>query len=135
MRISKRAYPDIDIAELTEDDAKAIYQRDYWECAPIAMPCPGRFGWMLFDCAVKPRRARGHKMATGRFISLPVDECWAAYAYRRSAGFRPGTRRPRHHHRRDEFAATLSNYPTFKHGWKKRFLNTLIGAAQWIQAS
>src|SRR5579872_6087782 len=28
--ISKREYPDIDIASLTEDDAEAIYWRDFW---------------------------------------------------------------------------------------------------------
>lgn len=28
--ISKRAYPALDIASLTLDDAKAIYHRDYW---------------------------------------------------------------------------------------------------------
>ena len=28
--ISKRAYPSLDIANLTVEDAKAIYQRDYW---------------------------------------------------------------------------------------------------------
>ena len=28
--ISKRAYPDLDIANLTLDEAKAIYYRDYW---------------------------------------------------------------------------------------------------------
>lgn len=29
--ISKRAYPNLDIANLTLEDARAIYQRDYWE--------------------------------------------------------------------------------------------------------
>lgn len=29
--ISKRSYPLVDIANLTLDQAKAIYQRDYWE--------------------------------------------------------------------------------------------------------
>jgi lysozyme family protein len=28
--ISKRAYPEVDIASLTLDQAKAIYERDYW---------------------------------------------------------------------------------------------------------
>jgi len=49
--ISKRAYPDLDIANLTLEDAKAIYQRDYWDrCG-----CDSH-GWeralCLFDCAV-----------------------------------------------------------------------------------
>ena len=29
--ISKRAYPDVDIATLTEDQAIEIYRRDYWQ--------------------------------------------------------------------------------------------------------
>ena len=29
--ISKRAYPDVDIAELTKDDAANLYKRDYWD--------------------------------------------------------------------------------------------------------
>lgn len=49
--ISQRAYPNLDIASLTLDEAKAIYQRDYWErCG-----CDS-YGWeralCVFDCAV-----------------------------------------------------------------------------------
>ena len=29
--ISQRAYPNVDIRNLTEDQAKAIYKRDYWD--------------------------------------------------------------------------------------------------------
>jgi len=29
--ISKRAYPNVDIKNLTEDEAKEIYKRDYWD--------------------------------------------------------------------------------------------------------
>src|SRR3990167_8279839 len=31
--ISKRAYPDVDIVNLTEAQAKEIYRRDYWQKA------------------------------------------------------------------------------------------------------
>ena len=30
MGISKRAYPNLDIKGLTEDDVKEIYHKDYW---------------------------------------------------------------------------------------------------------
>ncbi len=49
--ISKAAYPDLDIANLTRDDAKAIYRRDYWDaCRCYLLPWP----WSLyvFDAAV-----------------------------------------------------------------------------------
>lgn len=32
--ISKRAYPDLDIKLLTLEEAKKIYQRDYWDALP-----------------------------------------------------------------------------------------------------
>lgn len=49
--ISKRAYPNVDIPQLTLDEARAIYQRDYWN----ACGCDG-YSWevalVTFDCAV-----------------------------------------------------------------------------------
>lgn len=37
--ISKRAYPNLDIRNLTEDQAKAIFRRDYWDrCSCSQMP-------------------------------------------------------------------------------------------------
>ena len=56
--ISKRAYPHVDIKNLTLNEARAIYHRDYWVKAlcPI-FPDPLRF--QLFDTAVNsgPRQA------------------------------------------------------------------------------
>lgn len=49
--ISKRAYPQADIAALTLDDAKAIYERDYWQAVSgDALPWP--LACFVFDCAV-----------------------------------------------------------------------------------
>lgn len=49
--ISKRAYPSLDIASLTREDAIAIYRRDYWSACkcdqlPPAVAC------VVFDAAV-----------------------------------------------------------------------------------
>jgi lysozyme family protein len=49
--ISKRAYPAIDVKNLTIDQAKAIYLRDYW--TPVrARDLPWPLGLYMFDCAV-----------------------------------------------------------------------------------
>ena len=49
--ISHRAYPDLDIVNLTIDGAKAIYLRDYWnKCGCDALPSPLNF--QVFDTAV-----------------------------------------------------------------------------------
>ena len=37
--ISKRAYPNVDIKNLTKNDAIAIYYRDYWlRCGAVSLP-------------------------------------------------------------------------------------------------
>ena len=49
--ISKRAYPDVDIARLTESEAKEIYKRDYWQaigCDSFSFP----LDIIVFDTAV-----------------------------------------------------------------------------------
>jgi lysozyme family protein len=49
--ISKRAYPSLDIAALTLEDARAIYRRDYWDrnrCGEM----PWRWALALFDAAI-----------------------------------------------------------------------------------
>lgn len=49
--ISKRAYPTVDIAALTKEQAETIYRRDYWDrcrCGEF----PLQVGFALFDAAV-----------------------------------------------------------------------------------
>lgn len=49
--ISKRAYPNLDIANLTPDQASDIYARDYWlaaGCDPLPLP----YCTVVFDSAV-----------------------------------------------------------------------------------
>lgn len=49
--ISKRAYPKLDIKNLSKNEAEAIYLRDYWlkcRCADL----PGFWRLPVFDCAV-----------------------------------------------------------------------------------
>lgn len=54
--ISKRSYPNVDIANLTEEQAAEIYERDFW--APYAS-FPDRIATKVFDLAVN----MGHKQA------------------------------------------------------------------------
>ena len=46
--ISKKAYPDVDIKELTRDDAKAIYKKDYWKRYKIEK-MPEELRYIYFD--------------------------------------------------------------------------------------
>lgn len=49
--ISKRAYPEIDISLLTEDDAKSIYYQDYYNKV-VGPADPFYIAYPLFDTAV-----------------------------------------------------------------------------------
>lgn len=49
--VSKRAYPNVDIANLTLDDAKKIYRKDYWDACRCE-ELPGKIKLMVFDTAV-----------------------------------------------------------------------------------
>lgn len=53
--ISKRAYPDLDIKGLTEDDARAIYKRDYWDTVR-GDSLPPMIAVAVFDAAVNQGR-------------------------------------------------------------------------------
>lgn len=49
--ISQRAYPDLDLSTLTREQAKAIYERDYWRAAKCDK-LPEGLALLHFDCAV-----------------------------------------------------------------------------------
>ena len=49
--ISQRSYPQLDIAALTLDDAKALYHRDYWQ--PLhGDSLPSGLDLLMLDCAI-----------------------------------------------------------------------------------
>ena len=49
--ISKRAYPSLNIKDLTVNEAKEIYKRDYWDHFPMD-DLPDGVAFSLFDFAV-----------------------------------------------------------------------------------
>ena len=58
--ISKRSYPDLDIINLTRDEASAIYRRDYWQACRCD-ELPPLIALALFDSAVNVGPARAIK--------------------------------------------------------------------------
>ena len=50
--ISKRAYPSVDIKNLTTDEAKAIYKRDYWDKIKGDDIASDEVAYEIFDTAV-----------------------------------------------------------------------------------
>jgi lysozyme family protein len=102
--ISKRAYPELDIANLTIDQAKAIYQRDYWDrCACDTMTWERAL--CVFDTAVNQGQGTARAL---NVQSADVPELMA--------------------HRAMRYAGT-AHFDRFGHGWMKR-LFTIFKASQ-----
>lgn len=123
--ISKRAYPNLDIANLTLDDAKAIYLRDYWQrmhCDLIPWP----LSLCVFDCAVN----QGPVMATRllqRALSVAEDGILGPVTLQR-AGQATAYHASRMQAERVFSYMTLSTWPTYGRGWIQRLFTVSLEA-------
>ena len=61
--ISKRAYPDLDIKNLTRQKAKEIYKSDYWDPLNLELISNANICLDIFDMAVNSGKSRAVKMA------------------------------------------------------------------------
>jgi len=50
--ISKRSYPNVDIKNLTEEEAYAIYERDFYNAVGLNRIASPRIRWKVFDIGV-----------------------------------------------------------------------------------
>ena len=72
--ISKRQYPDVDIANLTRDQAKRIYERDYWNEMRLSLLEGTKIMVEMFDFGVNagPKRAIMAIQRSLKLIDFPV---------------------------------------------------------------
>jgi lysozyme family protein len=128
--ISKAQYPNLDIKNLTIDDAKAIYRSDYWHafhCGEIPWP----LGFAFFDSVVQfaPRNPiRWLQGAVGAVVDgvlgprtiQVVNECrdieMALIRFM---------------HERGEYRTLRPNYDHFGKGWRKRDLMVVADAIRF----
>jgi len=108
--ISAKAYPSLDIYNLTIEQAKEIYRKDYW----TPMQLEGRpYGpaLCLFDCAVNQgvSRARAilNKVATSSQPFIVAFQAERAVHY-----------------------ASLSTFKTFGLGWMRRLIRVSLEASK-----
>lgn len=116
--ISKRAYPDLDIKNLTKEDAAAIYKRDYWDKLP---EFAGPLKFLAFDMAVNGGVKRAIILMQ-RAIGVPDDGLWGSMSIRAM---------DKHNHRdvafdytieRQLFYTRLGTFGVFGKGWMRRVL-------------
>lgn len=130
--IAKRSYPDVDIAKLSENDAKAIYKEDFWDRvkgddlpAPIAL--------MVFDTAVNMGISRGAKFLQDVVDAKPVDGIIGSgtVAKTQEAYAEKGTELlDEYAEKRLAYYQELSTFKTFGKGWTRRVEETLEAAKE-----
>jgi len=128
--ISKRAYPDVDIANLTKEDATAIYKADYWDriCGD---DLPFAVGIVVVDYAVNSGVSRASKalqLAVGATPDGVVGPMTveAVTAHSEKDVVQKVT------HLRQQFVRGLLTYETFKNGWERRIEETRAFAMEHI---
>ena len=123
--ISKRSYPDLDIKQLTYDQAKIIYYNDYWEDNNISK-LPSKIRLTVFDSAINQgsyaavsmlQRTVGAESIDGiigpktiaKVKEMDVNDVLHAYSMAR-------------HHRYTQ----SRNFKLYGAGWTKRLLDITI---------
>jgi lysozyme family protein len=71
--ISKRSYPDVDIARLTTGQAMTIYRRDYWDALDLGQVSNSIISGEIFDTAVNMGRKRAVVIAQKALNFLGED--------------------------------------------------------------
>lgn len=124
--ISKRAYPALDIADLTLDDAKAIYKRDYWDRAQCDR-LPPAIAFQVFDGAVNSgigTSIRWLQSAAG----VAQDGVVGPLTIRAVGDKDVGVMLARFNGARLTFMASLSTWDVFGRGWARRIASNLMEA-------
>jgi lysozyme family protein len=99
--ISKRSYPNVDIPQLTLEEAQAIYRRDFWDKLNLDS-MPWNLALIEFDAAVNQGQGFEHTLH-GDDIEMMAE-------------------RAMHY-------AETKNFAKYEHGWFRR-LFTIFKAAQ-----
>ena len=133
--ISKRAYPDVDIAELTEDDAADIYKRDYWDRIKgddlsVGVAC------VVMDYALNSGISRASKalqsvcgITNGDGIIGPasLNAVWTTVKNTSEEDVVNAVTS-----QRQKFIRALSIYDTFGKGWERRIDETRAKSLELI---
>ena len=121
--ISQRAYPNLDIANLTIEDCKQLYQRDYWR--PIrGDELPEEVAMALFDAAVNHGVRTAVRMMQ-RAVGVRDDGIIGPRTIEAAHLIEPARFVARFLGDRLMFYADLQTWPTFGRGWARRVAREL----------
>jgi lysozyme family protein len=122
--ISKRAFPTVDIAALTLEDAKALAKKFYWD--PVGcdyMPDPLCFE--MFDVSYNNGAVRAIKFLQ-QALELEPTGSLDSHTLQQLQASNPTAVAAKHVGYRLLFDDKLTTWPTFGRGWAGRIANILI---------
>ena len=121
--ISKRAYPNLDIKNLTRDQAIEIYKRDYWDKLPNTLPAAVHC--VLFDCAVNAGIGRALRILQAA-IKVGQDGKWGGLSQSALTKLNQNEVLLRFSTERIMFYSVLSTFSRFGKGWVNRVVASLL---------
>ena len=123
--VSKRSYPDVDIANLTLEQAQVIYRRDFWQRARCD-ELPPAIAYLVFDCAVNSgigQAVRFLQRAVGVADDGQIGPMTLAAVNRVDAE----SLAARFLGQRLDFMTRLTTWDVFGKGWARRVAEQLKG--------
>lgn len=131
--IAKRSYPTVDIANLTRDDAIAIYRRDFWDrchCDEV----PAQIVFQALDFAVNSGIETAVRKLQ-RAAGVADDGHWGEFTRAAIATANPYALTVRFIAERIDYWTALKTWPAFGKGWARRAAADLRYAAEDFTAS
>lgn len=123
--ISKRAYPQVDIKNLTLDAAKAIYKRDYWDRAQCDK-LPPYLAYVLFDAAVNSGIGQAIRFLQ-RALNVADDGVLGPMTLAAVQRIDAESIVARYLGQRLMFMTKLSTWDAFGKGWSRRVADQMMG--------
>lgn len=122
--IAAHVYPHLDIKNLTLEDAKTIYLRDYWNVIE-ARPA---LKFQLFDAAVNHGKGNAIRLLQ-RAVGVAEDGHWGPVSQAALDALTLDDQLMRFIAHRLMFWASLKTFDTFGRGWTRRGAQNLLFAA------
>lgn len=126
--ISKRAYPNVDIKNLTRDGAKAIYLRDFWNRIHADEMFDG-VAFQTFDFAVNSGIETAVRYLQ-RAVGVADDGHWGPVSRAAVAARSESDTIMRLNAERLDFMTRLSNWANASRGWARRIAANLRWGAE-----
>ena len=123
--ISKRSYPAADIKNLTQDEAKAIYKRDFWDQCRCGDLAP-ELAFALFDCAVNSGNEQAIKILQQTVCAVEDGVMGQATMNAVNSLVPAKLVTAKYLGRRLQFMTNLRPWDTFSKGWARRIAEQLV---------